>query len=355
MASGDRSLRGSVSLDELIALNDEILALVRAGVPLELGLRQNAGGLSRRLTRLTTSVADQLSSGVDLAAAVQKADAGMPPIYQAILAAGLKSGRLDKALEGVTRAARHVAALRHLLLVAMVYPLIVFLLAYGLFIAVLLYVAPTLLMFAEGKPGALLSILDSIRDSVSIWGPIVPLVVLAAWLAWLFQSSRALSIQRQGGIWNLRLPLIHAMVRDAHYAMFAELLALLVEHEVPLDQSLLTAAMATADKKLARAAEETSQQVARGEKSGLITVAGLPTLVRWALSMGTRGDLCRSLQSAAASYQQRVLRRADLLRIYLPAVLTIAIGGTATLVYALSVFTPFTQMLRQIALPGGGI
>jgi general secretion pathway protein F len=254
MASDGRNLRGSLSLDELIALNDEILALVRAGVPLELGLRQNVGGLSRRLHRLTDSVADRLAKGVDLGTAVRQADAGMPPIYQAILAAGLKSGRLDKALEGLTRAARHVAALRHLLLVAMVYPLIVFLLAYGLFIGMLLYVAPTLLMFAEGKPGALLSALDSIRGSIGVWGPIAPLVVLVPWLVWLYQSNRALSIQRGGGAWNVGLPMVHGMVRDAHYAMFAELLALLVEHELPLNESLLIAATAAGDRKLARAA-----------------------------------------------------------------------------------------------------
>jgi hypothetical protein len=42
MASDNRNPRGgSISLEDLSALNEEILALVRAGVPLEAGLGKN--------------------------------------------------------------------------------------------------------------------------------------------------------------------------------------------------------------------------------------------------------------------------------------------------------------------------
>ena len=40
MNATNRKQMGSVSLDQLLALNDEIAALVRAGIPLEKGLTE---------------------------------------------------------------------------------------------------------------------------------------------------------------------------------------------------------------------------------------------------------------------------------------------------------------------------
>ena len=52
----------TVTLDELIALNDEIAALVRVGVPLELGLRQLGGDLPARMGRLAKDLAQRMEA-----------------------------------------------------------------------------------------------------------------------------------------------------------------------------------------------------------------------------------------------------------------------------------------------------
>jgi general secretion pathway protein F len=280
----------------------------------------------------------------------------MPPIYQAMVTAGLQSGRLSDAMEGMTRAAQHIADLRRLLLMSMVYPLAVFLMAYGLFVGMLFYVLPTLIMFSEKESGWLLRALGTISGSAAVWGPAIPIVVVVLWLAWLFQTSRAMSMQPSSGAWNPRLPMIFSMVRDARYATFAELLGLMVDHGVPLDRGLVSAAAATGDTQLKNSANAVAGQVTRGGEPDVeLTGQRFPTLVRWALGASSHGRLAECLRSAAAAYQQRVVRRADLLRIYLPALLTLFIGGTATLVYALSLFAPFTQMLHQIAAPHAGV
>ena len=50
----------SFSLEDLQALNAEILALIQAGVPLELGLRSVADDNASALRRLTTDIADRM-------------------------------------------------------------------------------------------------------------------------------------------------------------------------------------------------------------------------------------------------------------------------------------------------------
>ena len=47
-------------------------------------------------------------------------------------------------------------------------------------------------------------------------------------------------------------------------------------------------------------------------------------------------------------YRRRAIARADWLRWRLPLMLTIAIGGTATLVYALLLFVPWISLLKEL-------
>ena len=54
---------------------------------------------------------------------------------------------------------------------------------------------------------------------------------------------------------------------------------------------------------------------------------------------------------AAETYRRRAEHRAKLARTFLPMVLTITIGGTAVLLYALLLFVPYVGMLRALGLP----
>src|SRR5690554_816023 len=83
---------GDLALDELAALNDEIVALVRAGLPLEVGLAGAGGDLGGRLGRVSAALAERLQQGEDLASALAAEGDAIPPLYQAVVAAGLRSG-----------------------------------------------------------------------------------------------------------------------------------------------------------------------------------------------------------------------------------------------------------------------
>ena len=62
-APADTAAIGSVSLGDLVALNDEILALLRAGVPLERGLAGMAGDLSGRFAEVTACAGRAVEPG----------------------------------------------------------------------------------------------------------------------------------------------------------------------------------------------------------------------------------------------------------------------------------------------------
>ena len=71
------AIRG-ITLDELVALNDEIIALVRAGVPLDRGLVSLGTDLPGRLGTLADTLGRRLESGESLAEMLEDSGDGLP-------------------------------------------------------------------------------------------------------------------------------------------------------------------------------------------------------------------------------------------------------------------------------------
>ena len=83
---------GSITIDQLLALNEEIAALVRAGVPLERGLVVAGRDLRGRLGRIATALSRRLSRGESLPEALEGEGQSIPPLYRAVVEAGRAVG-----------------------------------------------------------------------------------------------------------------------------------------------------------------------------------------------------------------------------------------------------------------------
>ena len=345
----------AMSLEHLIAVNDEIIALLRAGVPLEQGLASIGHDLPGAVGRITARLGESLSRGETLDAALAAHGSSFPPVYLAVIRTGLRSGRLESALESTAAAARNLADLRRTITLALAYPLLVLWLAIGLIALFTFKLMPTLL---EGhrdltrSESELLVVLTRVGESAQYWA--IPLLAFLplAWLAWQYYSGRAFLAQSD---WATRLliwfPGVQGMLQCARASTFAEVTGLLVEQRVPWHEAIALAAGSTGDaqlvqrvRPLALAAEE-----GRPADGSLASGVDLPPLLGWLIGAGGRHQaLAPALKHAAESYRRRALDRADLLRVALPVLLTTLIGGGATLTYALIVFWPWSLLLRNI-------
>ncbi|HWE37983.1 MAG TPA: type II secretion system F family protein [Isosphaeraceae bacterium] len=345
-------LGGRLALRDLIALNDEIAALVRAGVPLDRGLRAlDAGG---GLGAIAATLGDRLARGETLPEALEAERARIPTLYRAVVEAGLRAGRLPVALEGLATFARGVAELRWEIGQALVYPLMVLVLAYGLFVGLVLEVVPRLLAAAEGfrlpVRGALW-LLERLEQSAALWVPVVPAGFVALGVAWAWTGRSAGLGPGRAGALLAWVPWARAAMADARAAGFAELLALLIDHRVPLDRAVTLAADATGDRRLVAAGRSVAEATRRGMSAGSSTrgAEGFPPLLRWMLvACQARGDFAASLRHAAATYRRRALRRADWIREALPTLLLLVIGAGATALYTLALFVPLSILLQNL-------
>lgn len=348
----------SVSLDQLIALNDEIAALVRVGVPLEEGLVLIGIEMSGPSGRLAQWVADRMKRGESLEQILAAHPESFPPLYRSVVEAGLKSGRLAAALEAIATSARRLAQSRRMIAAGLIYPVMVFLVAWGLFVFYTVKLADTFLRLAEDLelPGrAFFETLRTWGQSAGYWGPAVPVAVLAVAVLWWRSSGRArLADPGTAGALLGWLPGMRALLRNVQVATFTDVLSLLVEHRVPLAEAVVLAADAAGGSDLREASRQVAEAVRRGEPldAGTPGASALPPLLVWLLSRGPAQDaLPAALKHASEMYHQRAYYLAEAARIFTPVILTLVIGGLVTLLYALLVLGSWFSVMKALAYP----
>ena len=133
-----------VSLHDLIALNDEIVAMVRAGVPLDQGLLQLSGDLPRRLGELASQLGQRLQGGQELTRILADDTLAFPPVWKVMVATGVRTGHLTEVLECLAAAGRRAAEMRRTIALAFVYPTLVWILAYATLVLLTTCLAPIL-------------------------------------------------------------------------------------------------------------------------------------------------------------------------------------------------------------------
>ena len=138
------------------------------------------------------------------------------------------------------------------------------------------------------------------------------------------------------------------MALNFRRANFSDLLALMIEQQVPMGDALLLTADASGDPELQAAAQAMSAAIVRGEPQP--ANAGMPSFLYWLLvQSSSSADLVAALRQAARTYRLRATQQAEWIKFIAPILAGVVIGGGATLIYALALFTPFVAMLKEIA------
>ena len=352
------SPNSTISLDHLIALNDEMAALVRAGVPLEQGLVELGQEMPGRLGHLSTSLGRRLQSGQSLSSALASEGERLPAIWRAVVEAGLRSGNLSAALEALATSGRRVAETRRAAIVALVYPLLILLLAYLSFLFLVTHFAPVTLRAYEDltqRSEPLLSTFVWLGQSAKWWAVWLPLALLLAYAYAWYRSTRAtLSISWLGRVASRIIPSSATALRDGRMASFAEILALLLRQQVPLHEAIILAADACGDPARFRWSHDVAARLRRGERLATsdACLAPFPPLLGWLIAYGSESaTLSQALTDLAARYRDRAERAANWLTVYLPVCATVVVGGAVVMLQGAALFIPICRLLYQLGMP----
>lgn len=349
----------STELRRLIALNNEILALSRAGLPLSRGLFAVSSGVRGPLARITNSVKERINRGESLEQALSDPAAGIPAVYRAVVRAGLRSGNLPAALERLAIITNEYSESRRAIGLAILYPLTVLIMGYGLLLITALVTAPRMVALLDnfGLPRApVLSALIWIGGQGKIALALPPILLVLLGLAWMRSGSSGAmgadeSLRVLGPGWFFGLG---GLLRKARAAAFSDILALLLEHDVPFDEAIELSGRASGDPRLSRAASAAAERARQGEAplEAMKAAGAFPMLLVWLGAVASsRAHFVAALKGAALIARRDAIARADAIRMFVPLALVLLIGATAALAYASILYIPFGALLNEMAIP----
>jgi type II secretory pathway component PulF len=341
----------SADLPRFLSLNDRLVALVKAGVPVHLGLPSKPAAAAALCERLGGAISCRVGEGESLDSAL--ADSAVPTAYRTVVQLALAGGSLPAALAGASSVAQERDEAWHAVRVALRYPLVICGLAYVGLVLFSLYLVPHLERMYQSmglRPGWGLSAVTLLAGTLPFWIALPPLAIVLTIVALRSAAARALA---GGGSRLLAwIPGMSQVAIEQECSRFAETLAGYLEAGSPLSSALQNAASAWESNTNRQGTLDLAASLARGQMPSDQSpfAQRLPPMLRWALwhsdaSVGRS----RALAIAAELYRDSAERRVAKLRVLAPIVTCLVIGGSVTLLYGLALFVPVAQMLQGLA------
>lgn len=252
--------------DRRIAVVDGMAEVVRGGLPLAAGLRALASELpSRRVRRALETISSRLEQGVSIDEAVAGQIDIVPRHLKVLLRAGVNTGRLGELLEHYLHFARTSLDTRRRSILALFYPLLLILVTMMVFGTLVAFVVPPFEKifrdFGMQIPELTLGVLWLARALGGWRLAILPVLLLVLVLAWILIGRLAGPLQRK---WLYYVPAMGRMVRLSAVSRFCHLLAIGLDHRVPLPEALRLAGSGIGDAYISQTTSRMATDVAAG-------------------------------------------------------------------------------------------
>jgi len=343
-------------LDQVIGLGEEIVALVRTGLPLEESLllksRTEPGKVSEHLRQL----AEQLGTGQSLADAV-RSDPVFPPVFAAVVEAGIKSGNLAGSLDALMECVRSLRDARLFLLRSALYPLVLFTTLWFVFTFLVIFIAPQFIRFFESYDQNL-ALFDVVRylaaNDVAAWTFIfgVPVLMWVCSFFWAIRSARSDVTQSIGNSSLFRwLPWVGRAAVELQKTAFARIFALLIRSSVPLDQAILLTAKSCNERYWSHDSLEALQRRIVDGKANSYPKSVVSPLIEWSLGISDQKMLLEGVDHYATMARTRASLLLTKCEMFLPAVLMFILAVAIGTCYFLTVFYPYIHILYFLAEP----
>jgi len=347
------SFRPTMSAADLALVTRQLATLVQSALPLEEALLAVSEQTeSPRVKSVLIGVRSKVMEGHTLADGFADFPKAFPEIYRPPLSAGEHSGHLDAVLERLADYTEGRQVLRQKIQHAMIYPVVLTMLALLIVGGMLVYVVPKVVgVFANtGRelPGLTL-LLISLSDFLRDYGVFL-LAGLAAAAFGLRRALREPGPRRWKDALLLRIPLVAKLVRGSNTARFTRTLSILTGSGVPVLEALRISAEVVTNVPMREAVEAAATRVREGAPIGKSLAVGgyFPPLCVHLISSGEASGELETMLTRAATNQEREMDGliAALLGILEPAL--IVTMGIIVLTIVLAILLPIFE-LNQLA------
>jgi len=338
----------------LLAMTTRQLAtLTLSGMPLDQALSAVAEQADdSRAAKLAAQLREQVASGESLPSALARYPRAFSPLYRGLVGAGAETGRLAEVLARLADYLEAREALRQKVILALIYPAVVTVIAFGVIAVLLVYVVPQVVsVYQQSRQTlpwltqALIASSGFFRATGLLWlGAVV--VALAAFAV----ALRRASFRARWHAFLLRLPVVGRLLRSLDSARFASTLAILTGSGAPLLRSLDAAAEVVRRLPLRDAAMRAAALVREGvalSRALREQKVFSPVLIHLVANGEQSGRLAPMLERAAEELERDAERRLAWLAALLQPAL-IVVMGAIVLVLVLAVMLPIVSMNQLI-------
>ncbi len=233
--------RRSIDNRALLTFNQELLVLIKAGMPimqvLDAILERHDSG---KLAEILRQVREDVKGGAAFSSALEKHGRAFPPLYVASIRAGEKTGDLPRTIRRYILYLKRVDGIRKKVVAALFYPSILVVFAGMAITLLLLYVVPTFAQVYTDAGSQLPLPTRMLIELTSLMRKFSPIVVVlavfgvAGYRRWVATDSGRYTVDR----FKLTVPLAGDVFTKYSVAGFARTLATVLGSGIPIIESL---------------------------------------------------------------------------------------------------------------------
>jgi type IV pilus assembly protein PilC len=348
-----RPRRGTLKIENFLHFNQQLAALVRAGLP----ILQAITLLTRRqknavLRAVLQDIEQRIREGTPLSQAFAAHGDLFPPLYVASVMAGEKAGTLDDVLLRYIAYTKQMVNVKRKIRSAATYPAFLLVVLVGLVSVMTGFVIPRVSLLYEDFGRELpvitqivLSVSHRIKESLP-W--LLPSVIggVAVLGAWRRTARGRLVVD---GI-VLRLPIVGPILRDLAVTQLARSLATLLQGGVTLVEAFRIASQTITNRVLAQPAGHVLRLIQEGQPvaESLERMGWMPPLAVDMVRVGERaGSLKEMLDELANFYDAELDVRLSQVTTLIQPVMLLIMAGLVTVVL-LSIYLPLFSFVSTL-------
>jgi general secretion pathway protein F len=342
-----------ITASELSLITRQLATLLDSGLTMEQALAALIEEVEPALTReVLSGVKAEILAGASLATALGSYARSFPEFYRALVAGGEESGALPTVLQHLADYLDARQALRQKTGLALLYPVLVAVVAIAIVTGLLMYVVPQVVqVFQQSRQGlplltrALIGLSDFLRAA---WPYLAAAGVGGAIAA--RQLLRRAAPRRRWHALLLGLPWLGSLVRGVNTSRFASTLAILVAGGVPLLGALASAAQGMGNVVMREAVERAIGRVREGVSlaRALGETRVFPPLLVHLVASGELSGKLEQMLNRAAHLETQALERRLTVFLTLLEPLMILVMGAVVLLIVLAILLPIIEINQLV-------
>jgi general secretion pathway protein F len=348
-----RLFGGRIQAGDLAVVTRQLATLVRSGIVLEEALGAVADQADKpRLKSVLMAVRSRILEGYAVDQALAEFPRAFPELYRATLAAGEQAGYLDVVLERLADYTEARQQLQQKVFLALLYPVLLTLVAFTVIAALLVYVVPQVVEVFEHIGQSLpplTRLLIATSDFLQHYGFMLflgLLVLLVLSRIMLKREKIRLRVHRR----LLRLPFIGRFNRTLDAARFARSFSILIASGVPILEGLKISSRVVSNLAVREALDRVRSKVREGASihKSMQAEGCFPPLTIHLIASGEASSNLEQMLDRAAQTQERESETVISAAMGLFEPLMIVVMGGIILTIVLAILLPIFELNQLV-------